>query len=72
MNRLEMYKALQRDYLSNVTILFKENIYEMVVYDEVEKFPSIDDEKVQFNYPFMDRKNIISKFQVSNISDVTS
>lgn len=70
MNKLAMYTALQEEYLANVTSLFEENIFEMLVYDEVERFTSNTDPL--FNYPFTKRKNIISKFTIANISDITS
>ena len=36
--------------MANVTSLFAENIFEMVMYDEIEKFPSNTDPL--FNYPY--------------------
>ena len=58
MNRKAVYEEAQASYLANVTSIFKEYIFEMIVYDEVERFPS--DTDPLFNYPFTQRKNIIN------------
>ena len=50
MNMIRMYDGLMEEYMANVTSLFKESIFEMVVYDEIERFPSNVDPL--FNYPF--------------------
>ena len=50
MNRKTIYDAMQLNYQDTVTELFGENVFEMVVYDEIERFPSNTDPL--FNYPF--------------------
>ena len=57
MNMIRMYDGLMEEYMANVTSLFRESIFEMVVYDEIERFPSNVDPL--FNYPFTLRKNVI-------------
>jgi len=57
---IRMFDGLMEEFMANVTSLFRESIFEMVVYDEIERFPSNVDPL--FNYPFTLRKNVIQQF----------
>jgi hypothetical protein len=43
---------------------------ELVIYDEVERFPSHDDDF--FSYPFTKRKNIAKSWTVTDVSEVSA
>ena len=67
-NKIAIFEGANTDYIEKVDALFANHIIELVIYDEVEKFPSFSDER--FNYPFIERKNIINSFTIDDTSAV--
>ena len=65
---MAVFEGMLASYQEDVASLFSSHVIELVIYDEVERFPQFHDEL--FNYPFKHRKNIVRSLTVTDVSEV--
>lgn len=68
MDQRTVYVECQEVFEEILLAKFKAHQIELVMYDDVEKFPKHNDPNMNFNYPFTSRKNNIYSFVIKNLT----